>query len=491
MKAITTDGGAMGWAMRRFPAGSFGWLLFHEMRVSLRMRVRKSMRRWVGYALITVFLIFGVYTGWGLRHTAIPQSPLTHIVVLTASLLVLSFMITQAMLGAQRTLYESGDLDLLFSAPLESRTVLLAKLCGIAGTIVLSFAVLLLPIALPIAILGHPGLFGIPALLAALALFAACVGLAITLLLARVAGPRAARTVGQIVAGILGGSMFLISQLLNNSEDRQSRAVVIFDRIRDSGVAETWAGSLPGRAAFGDPLAILVLLGGAVLLFWGTGVLFRRLFRSGVADAGQHLSRRTASNKAIARHFRPTLFGAIFRKEWWLLARDPALAFRIVLRLIYLVPLLLVGLQSAHGLPLAPSLAFISVTIAGQLVSSFAWITVSAEDAPDLITVAPVDKEEIDWAKLMAAMAMAVPLSILLPIAIATETVLGAIMTLIFTAVAGGLAGWIELKLGKPVERKSFNRRPPGSFLTRILTLIVTAIFGAVAGVVVYFVGMI
>ncbi|TPG20606.1 hypothetical protein EAH87_08595 [Sphingomonas koreensis] len=479
----------MGWAMRRFAPGSFGWLLVHEIRVSIRARARKSMRRWVGYALATVYIVFGCYTGWGLRHTPIAPSPIALIVALTGALLLLSFMTTQAMLGAQRTLYESDDLDLLFSAPLDSRTILLAKLCGIAGTVVLSFAVLLLPIVVPVAVFGHPGLLGVTALLAALALVAACIGLAITLLLARIAGPRAARTAGQIVAGILGGAVFLGSQFLNGDADRQSRAVVIFARIRDTGVARTWIGGLPGKAAFGDPLAILVLLGGAGLLFWVTATLFRRLFRSGVQDAGQHLSRRTASNKAIARHFRASLFGTIFRKEWWLLARDPALAFRIVLRLIYLVPLFALGFRSTNGLPLAPSLAFVSVAIAGQLVGSFAWITVSAEDAPDLIAVAPVEKDEVDWAKLMAAMAMATPLAVLLPIAIATETVVGALATLLFTAIAGGLAGWIELKLGKPVERAKFNRRPPGSFLTRILTLIVTAIIGMVAAVVVYLIG--
>ena len=111
----------------------------------------------------------------------------------------MSFMTTQALLRSQHTLYESGDLDLLLSAPLEPRTILRAKLCGIAASVVLSFALLLLPIAVPVAVLGHPGLFGVPALLAALSLTSACLGLAIMIGVVALAGPRAARTLGQIV----------------------------------------------------------------------------------------------------------------------------------------------------------------------------------------------------------------------------------------------------------------------------------------------------
>ncbi|MFX6006944.1 hypothetical protein ABTF07_20425, partial [Acinetobacter baumannii] len=61
-------------------------------------------------------------------------------------------MTAQAMIGSQRTLYESGDLSLLFTAPVPERTVLLAKLLGIAGAIALTYATLLLPMVVPVAI---------------------------------------------------------------------------------------------------------------------------------------------------------------------------------------------------------------------------------------------------------------------------------------------------------------------------------------------------
>ncbi|MBR0552279.1 putative ABC exporter domain-containing protein [Stakelama marina] len=477
----------MGWAMRRFPPGSFGWLLFHEIRMGIRQRARNSRTRVIGYILLAAFVVFGVMIGYGLRNTPIPVSSAMVVGALTAVILSLSFMTTQAMLGAQRTLYESGDLDLLLSAPVPTRSVLLAKLCGIAGTIVLSFAALTLPFAIPIALFNHPGMFGVVAVLVSCALLAACVGLGLTLVLARIAGPRAARTVGQITAGLLGGAVFLVSQILNTSDHRESRVAVIFHRLANSGVTQSWWGGLPGRAAFGDPVAILVMLGSAVAIFVVTGILFQRWFVSGVQDAGQHLSRSKASKRGIERHFRPSLFGTVFRKEMQLLVRDPQIAFQVVLRLVYLGPLLFIGLRSSQHIPIGPSLAFISVAIAGQLVGSFTWLAVQAEDTPDLITVAPVEKSAIDRTKLLSAMALAAPIAVILPIAIVTQSVLGALVTILFTALGGGAAGFIELKLGKPTERKRLNRRQHGSIVTRLVTLLVTGILGLITGGIVYF----
>lgn len=478
----------MGWAMTRFAPGSFGWLLFHELRLAMRgRRGRWSRTRITALIFFAILVAAGCLVAVALKDVPIPASPMAFAVALTAAIGLSSFMITQGMINAQRTLYERGDLDLLFSAPIAGRTVLLAKLCGIVGTIMLSYAILLLPFAIPVAAVNHPGLFGIPLVLVSLALVSACIGLAITLILARLAGPRAARTVGQVVAAILGGAMFILSQVLSHGDvRRRSGIMLLFERLQRNDFATHGIGSWPGRAAFGDPVAMIGLLGGAILILLATGVVFQRLFFRGFEDAGKHVGQTRASDRAIARHFRPTLFGAVFRKEFILLLRDPALAFQIVLRLVYLLPLLFVAFQGDHHLPLAPSLAFFSVAVAGQLAGSFAWLTVSAEDARDLITVAPVDKAEIDWIKLMTALTMTAPLAVLLPIAIATETLAGALLTLVMTGIAGILAGLLELKLGKPMPRKTFARRRSGSVVVGVLSLIVTVVFGSLTGAGVY-----
>ena len=408
--------------------------------------------------------------------------------VLAGSIVAFTFMTTQAMLGSQRTLYESGDLALLFSAPIEGRTVLLAKLLGIAGTIALTYALLLLPVAVPVALLGHPGLFGIVALLAALALIAASTGLAVTLALASLAGPRAARTVGQIVAALTGGALFLASQIFSHSDRRESSLALLFERLHAAGVGQHgldrparprrfWrSGRDPGPARHRNrPVR------------WQPGATLRRMFLTGYQDGGMRLSRARPTGRAMARLFHAGLFRSIFAKEWRLLARDPALIFQIVLRLIYLAPLVFVAFGRGHSVPIAPSLAFASVLIAGQLVGSFAWLTISAEDAPDLLTVAPVAKMEASVAKLLAAFAMAAPMAVILPIAIALRSPTGALVTLLFTAAGGGLAGLVELKLGKPGQRNSFARRRSGSMVAGLLSIFITMLFGGGAALAVYF----
>lgn len=471
------------------PPGSFPWLVAHEVRQTMRgMRARTRTRtRWLGYALLAGYVAIGCFIGWGLSDVPFSYSPLAGTIILAVTVGMFAFMVAQAVLGSQHTLYEAGDLDLLLSAPMPERTVLAAKLTGIAGAIVTTYLVLLLPILVPVALLGHPALFGAVGLLLALALVAACAGLAITLAVAKLVGPRAARTVGQVTAALLGGALFLFGQYTSNGP-RSGRAA-IFDWLRHRHLGESGIGALPGKAAFGDPLAILLLCGGGVALFVATGIAFERWFLTSYQMASVRLSRAAPTGKAIGREFRSGLFATIFAKEVRLLLRDPALAFQVVLRIVYLAPLLFLAFGRHNAVPVAPTLAFASVLVIGQLAGSFAWLAISAEDTPDLLTVAPVDKGEVSRAKLAAALAMAAPLGVILPIAVATQTILGAVVTLAMTALAGVAAGYIELKLAKPMPRKSFNQRRGGGAVAAILSMLATVVFGGVAAGTVYLLG--
>lgn len=477
-----------GWLMRRMEPGGFAWLTLHELRLA---RAARSGKRWataLALVLLAIWIVAGIAIAYALRTVPIHASAMGFTGAAAGAILVFSFMTTQAMLGSQRTLFESGDLDLLFASPLRARTVVAAKLVGIAATVALSFAVLLLPVAIPVAILGHPGLFGVPALLLALTLVASCTGLAVTLLLARIAGPRAARTVGQIVAALSGGAVFIFSQLTAHGDRGQRSGIaILFQRMTENGFATHGIGSLPGRAAFGELVPAGGLLAGALLLFMLTTAAMQTDFLDSYRAGTMKLGRTRRAKTRVAKHFRTSLFAAVFAKEWVLLLRDPALAFQIVLRLVYLLPFFLIALRPNGALPLAPSLAFMSVAIAGQVVGSFAWLAVSGEDTPDLIKVSPADKAEVDHAKLLAAMAMATPLFILLPIGIAFETIPGALVTLAVTAFAGWLTGQLEIAFAKPAPRSTFRRRQSGSWLRGIFGLLVTAFLGGAAAVAVYF----
>lgn len=468
-------------------AGSFAWLVRHELRLAWRGRPRAGAAAAIGLILLGLWVLGGIAIALGLRDVAIAPSPIVYAVVAAVSVGAVSLMTTQAMLGSQQTLYGSGDLELLLTAPVPPRRVLLAKLVGIAAGVALTYAALLLPVAIPVAALGHPRLFGVVALLVACALIAAALGCALTLALARLAGPRAARTVGQIAAALMGGALFLLTQF--GQGRRGSTYAGIYRWMHAHGLGTDGWTSWPGRAAFGEAGPVLLLLGIGVAAFAGVGWAMQRLFLQGFQDAGMRLARPKASGRRSGRLFHATLFRSVFAKEWRLLARDPALAFQILLRLIYMAPLALVAVRSGQDVPVAPMLAFASVLIAGQLAGSFAWLAVAAEDAPELLVAAPVAKGEVDRVKLFAAPAMAAPFALILPAVMAPAHPLAALTTLAMTALGGLGAGAIEVAMAKPAARSTFAKRRQGGVVAGLLAFMVTGVCGGIAAVAAYLLG--
>lgn len=477
----------MTWLMHRLTPGGFLQLMLNEVRLATRAARKRRGGNVVWGILITVYTGAGFLLASGLTDVDIPPSPIALNMILAVCVLAMSFMTTQAMLRSQDTLYLSGDLDLLLTAPLPPRRVLLAKLCGIVANIMFVFAAFTLPVALPVALLGHPGLFCIPLLLLALALLSACLGLAITLFIVRIASPRAARTIAQIVGAFLAAGVFLVSQLVSQGPQRESAGRALFGWLTRHDFGSHGVAALPGRAALGDLPAMVAVLGGAMLIFAGAGALLGRAFLFSYQNAPVRLTRRRGRAKGgITRHFRQSLFATMLAKEVRLLRRDPQLVFTLVLRLIYLLPIALPAFTHGRGPPLLPALAFFGVLLAGQLAGSLTWLTLSAEDSPDLIAVAPVEKSAAQRAKLAAALLMAAPFALVLPLAIALVSPRAALIALAMTAVSALAAGLVELRFQRPAPRKSFGNRREGSFLIGLLTFLMTGLLALAAGFLVY-----
>ena len=82
---------------------------------------------------------------------------------------------------------------------------------------------------------------------------------------------------------------------------------------------------------------------------------------------------------------------ALWLKERKLLLRDPWLISQSLMQLLYLIPPAVL-LWSNLGRGSAASIVLVPVLImtAGQLAGGLAWLTISGEDAPDLVVSAPV-----------------------------------------------------------------------------------------------------
>ena len=115
---------------------------------------------------------------------------------------------------------------------------------------------------------------------------------------------------------------------------------------------------------------------------------------------------RVAANPAAvaqgrARTFRPgSRQQALRRKEFLLLRRDPWLLSQSLMQMLYLLPPALMLWRSFSGTSTAIVLITpVVVMAAGQLAGGLAWLTISGEDAPDLVATAPLPPSRVTRAK--------------------------------------------------------------------------------------------
>jgi ABC-2 type transport system permease protein len=474
--------------MTLFAPASLPGLVLHTMRVGWRSGGKGGVRRTVVVAvLMGLFVLAGIGVALMLREVELGPTPAGLTAIALGVLVLFTFGLSQALSRSEATLYGSGDLDLLLSAPVATRTVLWAKLVGIAGTVLLSEAFFVLPPLLPVIVLGHPALAGALVLLVALVLVATCLGLGVMLIIVRMAGPRAARTVAQLTIALFGGAMVIASQMIRFGGRGGGRNgfMVVYGWARAHRLGQTGPGSLPGRAAFGDPLAGLAVVLAAMVLFGVTGWLFERHFVTAFQQAGQHgapLVQSRPSRSGMRARFSASLVRTILAKELVLLLRNPQLLATMLLRLVYLVPMMLVLLQQQSQFVLLPAMAFIGVFITTQLTGDLAWLVISGEDTPDLLTVAPVGKSTMGRAKTVVAVIMAAPLLALIALGIATRAPVLAMVVLPTGLLGASIAASIQLRLERPTPRKAFGHRTQGaSIVANLLILLVALTLGGLS----------
>jgi ABC-2 type transport system permease protein len=397
-------------------AGSPGWLLRHELR--LAWRTAGGGRMWL-------LLLFGGalwaavhFVAWGslsaLNKLPDGQIPVPAIAIAGGVFwLFASIMVSQTVAHAVAALFDRGDLDLLLASPIPQRTVFLVRGIGIALSACLLPALLMFPFAHAGVVVGRWGLLGIYPVVIALALGSAAAGMALTMSLVALLGARRAKTVAQIMAALIGAGFFLVSQMQNmlSGNARASLSAWLRHEIQPGGWLEPesmlwW----PVRAMLGEVLPILCMLAIGVGSFWFVVNLTYRRFVAGTQESGAAgKTRASKSNGPVT--FTSGAVQLILFKEWKLLARDPQIISQTLLQILYLIPLVFLGLRGDKtSFMLIPGLVMMTAMLAGNL----AWLTIAAEDAPELVGTSPVPISQIRWIKALAAMlpvaAMLVPL---------------------------------------------------------------------------------
>jgi ABC-2 type transport system permease protein len=456
--------------------GSILWLLGYELRMAwYGTGLNKSGKRGRGPRGMIIGIV-----AWALLHLvafamlrALDRDGTNEaflVITITAMLLVCAtFMLSSALSACVMALFERGDLDLLLSSPLPSRSVFAVRLLGIATATATPYLFLAGPFANVALVLGHPGWLGLYVIICACAMLMACAGMLLTLALVRILGARRTRVVAQVVAAIAGAFVFLLSQAYNFTRHDGTAGPQLLGMLANQHLfgpgSALW---LPGRAVLGAPLPLLGAALLAALAFALTVNRTHRFFVHGLQEAAGSSRVRARPANALRFRFRRSLFDTVVIKEWRLIARDPHLIAQVLLQLIYLVPLLLPILR---GDATGPALGAGLTLLCSSLTGSLTWIVISAEDAPDLLLAAPAPQRTVQMAKLAAA---AMPPLLIVALPLLWQIVRAPLAGLLFafTISAAVLsAGLIVLWTGRPAPRSDFKTRAKGNFLSTMLEL--------------------
>lgn len=469
--------------------GSTLWLLAAEMRLGVRdMLGRRGAVRGLliaGAALVLVFAL-GLPVASSLKGVGIPISPMSVVIADAVAAVVFTLMLSQTLAAATLALYSRGDLDLLFSAPIAPRKVLAVRFTAIALNAFAAFALLITPPLLPVAVMGHWRWLSALVVLAALAFAASACGLLLATALFGLIGARRTRTVAQVLAALIGAAFFLAAQTRNilGGQKTASLWLELAEAVRSGRLRPPPAASLPLRAMLGEPLPLLAVVAVAAALFLGASQwLGARFAADAAAASGVDAGGRPRARTAVARTFASGALAATFRKELRLLWRDAALLSQVFLWVLYLLPLAFLLLRNAgeHARFAIPASVAALAFMTGQVSGTLSWVTVSAEDAPDLLAASPAAIAVLIRAKLAAALT---PVAVLLAIPLAALIVLSPVAGLAATAgcaAAAAASSLINTWYNRPGKRSDFRRRRAGSWVSAIAQTFVTTMIGFAA----------
>jgi len=455
-------------------SGSLAWFARHELRLAWRDWVymltagERRRKRTVVIALV-IFALFmhllAYATVAAYAGAARDPDKLTLVVVTGSALLSWALMLSQAMESVTRAFYARADLDLILSSPVSARRLFAVRIAAMALAIALMGTFLAAPFIDVLAALGGWRWLGAYGVVGAMGITAAALAVALTVALFRTIGPRRTRLIAQIVAAVIGAAFVIGLQVaailsygtLSRIAILQSATVVA--HAPDGGSILWW----PARAALGDGADLAAV--GAVslaLLAAAIAVFAPRFGEHAIAAAGVAATVTRQRSRGGFRRASPRR--ALRRKEWTLLRRDPWLLSQTLMQLLYLLPpALLLWRSFGQGTHSLALLVPVLVMAAGQLAGGLAWLAISGEDAPDLVSSAPVGARDLLRAKIEAVMGGIAVVFVPFALALALISPFDALVAALCVAAAAASATAIQLWFRAQARRSHFRRRQTSS----------------------------
>jgi ABC-2 type transport system permease protein len=471
---------------------TLAWFAHHEMRLAWRdlvgmLTAGRRAREWTAAIGVVVFVAVMHGIAW-LVVRNIP-APGLHpdlgvlIAVSSAMLLSGSAMLSQAMENVTRAFYTRSDLELILSSPAPVQRLFAVRI----GATALSTGAMSLLIAGPFidVLAWRDGWFWLAGYgaIGAVALLATALATALTLALFRAIGPKRTRFAAQVAAALIGAGFVIGIQIAAMlSTGTLSRAAFLrsaFVTAHAPGLHSIfwW----PARAALGDGFCLGALVAASIALFLLVTLSAALRFADCALAAGS-IAREPGRISASGRAFRaaPDLIGglartdrafrtatqgsALRRKEWLLLLRDPWLMSQSLMQLLYLLPPALL-LSRNFGFAGHASAICVPVLImaAGQLAGGLAWLTISGEDAPDLVASAPVTPGRTLRAKIEAVIGAIAVVFAPFVVALAFASLAQAVIAAAGIAASAAAATAIQLWFRTQAKRSHFRRRQTSS----------------------------
>ena len=456
-------------------SASLSWFAHHEFRLAWRdwVKLMSGGRKLRDRAILIGMGVFALAMH-GLAYAVLKNVFAAGVVVDTSLLvmisasLVLTFtmMLSQAMESVTRAFYSRDDLDLILSSPASAQDLFMVRIAMMALTTALMSSLMVAPF-INVAI-GLGGLQWIAGYSVVIAIAALATGVAVflTLALFRFVGAKRTRLIAQILASIVGASFIIGIQVVaivsNGSMSRYS--VLSSDSLINSAPGLESLVWLPAYAVTGSLGALLAMLLISAAFFVLATRVGAREFQKTVL-AALSLSVEKVSHTPTARTFQSrSTHGALMHKEWMLLARDPWLVSQTLMQILYLIPpALMMWVSFGESINMSAILAPVIVMAVGQLAGGLAWLTISGEDAPDLIATAPVRPIAMMRAKVSAVLVVVMTLVTPLVLGMTLLSVWGAGVTFVGALLAASCAILIQFWFRAQSTRSNFRRRQVAS----------------------------
>jgi ABC-2 type transport system permease protein len=418
-----------------------------------------------GFMHLLAYSMVGRYAG-----ARIGPDKATLVMVTGIMFLAWSLLLSQAIELVTRVFYSRSDLDLILTSPVSPQKIFSVRIGRVAAEVALFAMLVAMPFINVLTVLGGAQWLFAYCVVAAMGAVATAVAVALTVALFRIIGAKRTRLIAQILAAVIGAAFVIGLQIVT---------IYAYGSLLLTPLLSAWLIAhvpqidslawLPGRAMLGEPTELMVVLAISITLLGGAMLSFAARF-------GERAMAAAGVSQSVVRQRRSKAFRSqsasrmLRQKEWILLARDPWLMSQTLMQILYLVPPALFLWHSFRSrtddayILLVPMI----VMAAGHLGGNLAWLSISGEDAPDLVATAPISVQRIIWAKIEAVMGVIAFIFAPLVVALAFASVRPAFVAGAGVLVTATSAVLIQLCFRMQARRSQFRHRHVSS--SRIAT---------------------